>query len=148
MSYSGPGHGAKKAAAMFRRDLVKARAEWIKAGANDEEKQTREKSKFLEYRIDGEDLDFHALRHTFVTALNDLDVDVKTRQELARQSDVRLTLGTYTHGRSSQKAEAIAAIPVPGSRREAVAATGTDGSLVAPLVAPRRGFNREMVDAK
>jgi integrase len=54
-------HSAK----MVRHDLAVARAAWIKASPNDEERSQREQSNFLRYEDDaGRFLDFHALRHT------------------------------------------------------------------------------------
>ena len=54
----------------------------------------------IPYQVEGragpEFADFHALRHTFVTALSSAGVGPKERQELARHSDPRLTLGLYT----------------------------------------------------
>ena len=40
-------------------------------------------------------LDFHALRHSCVRILRDLDVPVEVAQRVLRHSDVRLTLQTY-----------------------------------------------------
>jgi len=40
--------------------------------------------------------DFHALRAAYVTGLVRSGVDAATAQKLARHSDVRLTLQTYT----------------------------------------------------
>lgn len=52
-------------------------------------------------------IDFHALRHTYVTRLVAAGVDVKTVQTLARHADVTTTLKYYAH-------------PDPGKLREAV----------------------------
>jgi integrase len=45
--------------------------------------------------------DFHSLRHSFVSALARGGVHPKTAQDLARHSDINLTLNTYTHNRAS-----------------------------------------------
>ena len=70
------------------------------------------------YQVDGragpEFADFHALRHTFVTALSSAGVGAKELQELARHSDPRLTLGLYTHTRSAELVKAIGRLQVPG----------------------------------
>lgn len=41
--------------------------------------------------------DFHSLRHFFITSLERAGVSPKMAQTLARHSDIRLTLGIYTH---------------------------------------------------
>ena len=55
----------------------------------------------VEYKVDGpngpEYADFHALRHSFVTALAAAGVNSAELQKLARHSDPRLTLNIYTH---------------------------------------------------
>ncbi len=47
-------------------------------------------------------LDFHSLRVTFLTLVNELGEDVKSVQTLARHSDPRLTFGTYTKAREDR----------------------------------------------
>ncbi|HLP41241.1 MAG TPA: site-specific integrase [Fibrobacteria bacterium] len=47
-------------------------------------------------------IDFHALRVTFLTWINELGEDVKTVQDLARHSDPRMTFGTYTKSREER----------------------------------------------
>jgi hypothetical protein len=44
-------------------------------------------------------LDFHTLRGTFATILDGLDISLKARQELMRNSDPRLTMNRYTRTR-------------------------------------------------
>lgn len=41
--------------------------------------------------------DFHSIRHSYVTSLSTAGANVAQAQRLARHSDPRLTLGTYTH---------------------------------------------------
>ena len=45
---------------------------------------------------DGERMDYHALRTTFITRLSRLKVHPRLAMELARHSDMRLTMKTYT----------------------------------------------------
>jgi integrase len=71
-----PGLWHKKAAAMLRDDLEAAG---------------------VPYSVDGRVLDFHALRSTFITSLSRAGVHPKTAQILARHSDIKLTMQTYTH---------------------------------------------------
>ena len=56
-------------------------------------------------------LDFHALRHTFVTRLARSGMPVKTAQELARHSDPRLTMNVYSHIEMVEKQDAIDSLP-------------------------------------
>jgi integrase len=75
-----PGTWAERGAEMLRRDLEAAG---------------------IPYAVEGPDgplfADFHALRHSFITLLERLGVTPKEAQELARHSDVNLTLKRYTH---------------------------------------------------
>jgi len=60
----------EKTAEMIRLDLRRARARWIKATTDRAERQTRRQSDFLAVvDHDGQRVDFHALRVTFITWL-------------------------------------------------------------------------------
>jgi integrase len=100
-------------ARMLRTDLARARAAWIaEAGDDTAERAEREKSDFLCYRnVAGEIADFHATRHTFVSALAASGAPVKTVQELARHSTPTLTFGVYAHARPADVSSALAALP-------------------------------------
>src|SRR5262249_5661901 len=72
-----PGKWATDAAEMLRIDLVAAG---------------------IPYRDeDGRVADFHSLRHAYITLLERSGVSPKLAQELARHSDIRLTMNVYTH---------------------------------------------------
>jgi len=58
--------------------------------------------------------DFHALRHSYLSALAASGVGIKELQELARHSDPRLTLGIYTHAREEELAGAVGRLRIPG----------------------------------
>lgn len=47
-------------------------------------------------------VDFHSLRVTFLTLVNELGEDVKSVQTLARHADPRMTFGTYTKAREDR----------------------------------------------
>jgi hypothetical protein len=85
----------------------------------------------IPYRDDsGRVADFHALRHSYVTALAMSRAPVKVVQSLARHST--LTLGIYAHVGLFDQVGALDALPAPGSpapgpEAAALAATGTDG---------------------
>jgi integrase len=86
-----------KMAAMIRRDLAKARAAWINAAENLEERASREESRFLcDVDDTGAVFDFHALRTTFITNMARAHVPLQHAVRLARHSDPKLTLGVYT----------------------------------------------------
>ena len=78
--------------------------------------------------------DFHALRHTFITNLGrQADVSMKTVQQLARHSDIRLT-ARYMHMTRHDELAALGGLPaLPPARRDddqdgqQQLATGTDG---------------------
>jgi integrase len=62
--------------------------------------------------------DFHALRHSYLSALAAAGVGVKELQELARHSDPRLTLGIYTHARAESLGASVARLQLPGCGAE------------------------------
>jgi len=79
----------------------------------------------------GRVLDFHSLRHTFVTNLANAGVHPKVAQTLARHSTITLTMDCYTHTLMEDQTEAVAALPdlgEPVTDAEPVRATGTEGA--------------------
>jgi site-specific recombinase XerD len=60
--------------------------------------------------VAGERVDFHALRHTYVTNLVASGMNPKTAMDLARHSDVNLTFARYAHVTTRQKADALKAV--------------------------------------
>ncbi len=77
--------------------------------------------------------DFHALRHTDITALAKSNAPVKIVQTLARHSTPVLTLGVHAHVGLNDQAPALDALPdltrtAPTREPSALAATGTDES--------------------
>ncbi len=82
-----PGNWNKAAAEMIRRDLKLASIPYT-----DE---------------NGDDYDFHALRHQFITDLARADVSLNVAKELARHSKVDLTANIYTHLSFDDKSAAI-----------------------------------------
>ena len=73
-------------------------------------------------------LDFHALRHTFISNLAKAGIHPRTAQELARHSDIKLTMSRYTHLGLHDLAAAVGSLPALETPREnSQAATGTDG---------------------
>ncbi len=107
-----PGGTERKTEKMMKRDLEAARKMRLKAAKTDDERQRREKSDFLQYcDSQGRFADFHANRHTFITNLGHAGVSPKAAQELARHSDIRLTLGVYSHTDFAEKAAAINRLP-------------------------------------
>jgi integrase/recombinase XerD len=92
-----PGRWWRRAADMIHADLDAARDQWIK-DAPESEKQVRQDSDFLAFKNrENLFLDFHALRHTYITNLVRAGLHPKVVQILARHSDMRLTMEFYTH---------------------------------------------------
>lgn len=56
-------------------------------------------------------VDFHALRHTFITNLAQGGVHPKTAQALARHSTITLTMDRYSHSEREDEARALSALP-------------------------------------
>lgn len=104
---------------MIERDLKRARAQWITEVQPGEERKRRAKSDFLCYcNHDGLYADFHSLRHRFITGLARAGVSPKMAQTLARHSDIRLTLGVYTHVELPDQTAAIESLPGPPGNGE------------------------------
>jgi len=89
-----PGTWAEAGAKMIRRDLQVAGINFTDAH--------------------GDDYDFHALRHQFITDLSKAGVSLRAAQELARHSKPELTANIYTHLSAQDTiadVEKLAAIP-------------------------------------
>ncbi len=56
-------------------------------------------------------VDFHALRHTFITNLAQGGVHPKTAQALARHSTITLTMDRYSHTGREQEVQALSVLP-------------------------------------
>ena len=74
----------------------------------------------------GRKVDFHALRHTFLTLLASSGVHPKVAQDLARHSDINLTLSRYSHTVLEQRSEAVRRLPEFPAGSESERATGTE----------------------
>src|SRR5262249_36427959 len=108
-----PGYWADHAADTLRCDLDAAGIPYVTQGP------------------DGpEHADFHALRHSYITALAMSDTNPKLVQSLARHSTFPLTYDRYTHVRRCDQAQAIRSLPSLLPENRHAAATGTDGRPV------------------
>jgi len=148
-----PGGTERRTSKMMRIDLKVAKAKWVKEASTPEEQEERRTSGLLEYQDeDGLFADFHSNRHTFITNLERAGVSPRTAQSLARHSDIRLTMGVYTHIGLHDQTTAIESLPAPPSldpRKPSEAAelraTGTDdaqpGARKVPTVVPRGAKN-------
>jgi len=72
-------------------------------------------------------VDFHGLRHTFITNLANSGVHPKVAMDLARHSDINLTMKRYSHTVLEQRAEAVNRLPELRIGRAVAVATGTAG---------------------
>src|SRR5690606_24988054 len=100
-------------AAMLRADLAAARVAWIEeAPEGSELRQKREQSDLLaEVDAAGDVVDFHSLRHTFITNLAASGVHPKVAQELARHSTITLTMDRYAHAAWESMTAALERLP-------------------------------------
>ena len=76
----------------------------------------------------GRVVDFHSLRHGYISRIVDGGASVKEAQELARHSDPRLTMD-YAHTRLHNKAKHLENLPIGDTSEDdaaALRATGTD----------------------
>jgi len=114
---------------LIRTDLDAAREAWIKEVRSKEECQARRQSDFLAYCNSAERfVDFHALRHTYISRLVASGANIKVAQELARHSTPTLTLGRYAHVQLVDQTRALDALPAidtPRANVAPLAATGT-----------------------
>jgi integrase/recombinase XerD len=67
----------------------------------------------IQFRFGVEVVDFHALRGTFTTDLARAGVAPKTAQQLARHSDISLTMNTYTRMEGAEERAAVEKLPSP-----------------------------------
>jgi integrase len=82
--------------------------------------------------------DFHALRHSYITLLERSGVSPKLAQELARHSDIRLTMNVYTHAGLYDLAAAVAGLPaILQPHNAANAAVGVLRATGTEELAPR-----------
>ena len=103
---------AKKAALLLRADMETARAAWIDEATDDLDRREREQSDFLRHTdSQGRIVDFHGLRHTFISNVVQSGASVKVAQELARHSTPTLTIGRYSHTRRADLAAALDVMP-------------------------------------
>ena len=135
VSGSVPGGTERKTAKMMRVDLAAARNEWIAEASTDDEKELREATDFLAYCDHrGRYADFHSNRHTFITSLSRNHVSPRTAQTLARHSDIRLTMQTYTHIELADQQAAIASLPAPPRANAPLGPSGVAALQTTQLV--------------
>jgi site-specific recombinase XerD len=133
-----PGGIERKTYKMIELDLRAARDKWLDEVTDDPaETQRRLKTDFLCYcNHDGLFADFHSLRHLFITNLERAGLSPKMAQTLARHSDIRLTLGVYTHVGLHDQSAAINTLPGPPTADGATGPAATADSVQTP---PPRG---------
>jgi integrase len=117
---------------MIQRDLAAAREKWMDDAKTAAERNRREESDFLCYEShDGRFADFHSIRHFFITNLERAGISPKMAQTLARHSDIRLTLGLYTHVGLHDQTAAIEALPGPGAVSSSPRTVSSDDQRLA-----------------
>ncbi len=102
----------------------------------------RKESTILAYRDEGRRvLDSHALRHIFITNLARAGIHPKQAQDLARHSDINLTMSRYSHTVVADRAAALEKLPDLRTRPEGdrLRATGTDGKDADSMCTSLRG---------
>jgi len=97
----------------------------------------------------GRVVDFHALRHTFITRLARSGVTPKVAQALARHSTITLTMDRYAHVALADTSKALAALPAIAVTGTAdakpaahAAATGTDDAIATTAATSRPDATR------
>ena len=83
----------------------------------------------------GHRMDYHALRTTFITRLSTMKVHPRLAMELARHSDMRLTMKTYTEAGQQPLREVMDSLPGFGSDSRIDSRNlGPTGQTVSPIV--------------
>jgi len=118
-----------KPADMLKADLRRARAWWIREVRDPAERRRRRESSFLASRdASSRVVDFHALRHAFITRLARSGVTPAVAKSLARHSTITLTMDHYTHTLIEDERAALERLPeirVNSTLPTAARATGT-----------------------
>jgi integrase len=99
---------------------------------------------FLDER--GHRMDYHALRTTFITRLSTMKVHPRLAMELARHSDMRLTMKTYTDAGQLPLREVMDTLPGFGERADSRIDSrnlGPKGQTVSPTVTKIREIKTE-----
>jgi len=149
-AFNVPGH--THTAKMFRADLADARAAYLAEHATEPARPDAidGSDDFLAARDSaGRVVDFHALRHTFISNLAAAGVHPKTAQTLARHSTITLTMDRYTHVRMENLTAALDVLPsLDAPARQTVVATGTDGggNFVSPPVSLNGGIRQNSTE--
>jgi len=128
------GMQSDEGADMLHHDLARARVAWLRSLPRGEARKEARRSDFLrEKDAAGCVVDFHGLRHAFITNLAKSGVHPKVAQELARHSSVELTMRVYTHTSRENLSEALRRLPDLdlGAGAEAARKTGTDDHSVS-----------------
>ena len=93
-----PGKWYRKAGEILQSDLEEARDAWLADTSDPAEQEKREQSDYLQSEDGvGQVVDFHALRHAFISYLVAANVPPKVAQTLARHSTITLTMDRYAH---------------------------------------------------
>jgi integrase len=99
---------------------------------------------FLDER--GHRMDYHALRTTFITRLSTMKVHPRLAMELARHSDMRLTMKTYTDAGQLPLREVMDTLPGFGERTDSridSRTLGVSGQTMSPTVTKIREIKTE-----
>ncbi len=102
-----PGKWYRKAGAILQRDLAVAREAWLEETKGAERKRRDRSDHLRNVDAAGQVVDFHSLRHGFITHLVMANVPPKVAQALARHSTITLTMDRYTHLEMGDLVEAV-----------------------------------------
>jgi site-specific recombinase XerD len=128
-----PGKWYRKAGRILQRDLAAARKAWIDEAETPQEQEQRGQSDYLrDTNAAGHVVDFHSLRHGFITYLVTANVAPKVTQALARHSTITLTMDRYTHLGVGDLVDALKRLPAMGN-----------GNCAAAKSEPARGTNSQ-----
>ena len=115
-----------RTADMLWSDLEMARQAWLKEARMPQEREEREKTYFC-VPVDSSNhvVDFHALRHTFITRLARSGATPAVAKSLARHSTITLTMDHYTHTLIGDERAALDCLSPVCTRRRASSVVGS-----------------------
>lgn len=98
---------------------------------------------FLNWMVEDQRIDFHVLRHSFITSLVKGGVSPKVAQALARHSKITLTMDTYSHLNIHDHRSALDSLAKLSGfgigediQEQAIPKTGTDAISIAGTYKP------------
>jgi integrase/recombinase XerD len=131
-----PGTWSEKGATMIRLDLESARVQWVSEATDEATREARNADRDFLRASDSEGriVDFHSLRHSYISNVSRTGASPKVCQELARHSTVTLTMG-YTHTTLNDTLAGLNGLPNFDDWERRLTVSGSNQQSPAEMVA-------------